>query len=92
MGGTSVDTTTATGKMILTMLGAVAEFERDLLKERQKAGIAKAKAEGKYKGREPTAKRQSAQVLALRDAGVSRKQIMRQLGISQASYYRIVAQ
>ena len=92
MGGTSVDTTTATGKMILTMLGAVAEFERDLLKERQRAGIAKAKAEGKYKGREPTAKRQSDKVLALKEAGVSRQQIMSQLGISQASYYRIVAQ
>ncbi|WP_368346075.1 recombinase family protein [Pelagovum sp. HNIBRBA483] len=91
MGGQQVDTTTATGKLILTMLGSVAEFERNLMKERQKAGIEKAKAQGKYKGRIPTAKRQADKVLALKEAGVSRQQIMEQLGISQASYYRIVA-
>lgn len=90
MGGQQVDTTTATGKLILTMLGSVAEFERNLQKERQKAGIEKAKADGKYKGRVPTAKRQSEKVIALKEAGVPRQKIMEQLGISQASYYRIV--
>lgn len=90
MGGQQVDTTTATGKLILTMLGSVAQFERDVMRERQKAGIAKAKAQGKYKGRAPTAKQQSDKVIALKQAGVPRKQIMDQLGISQASYYRIV--
>lgn len=73
------------------MLGSVADFERNIIKERQKAGIEKAKAQGKYKGRIPTAKRQADKVLALKEAGVSRQQIMEQLGISQASYYRIVA-
>ena len=91
MGGTSVDTTTATGKMILTMLGAVAEFERDLRKGRQKAGNAKAKEQGKYKGRKATALAQTDKVLALKAAGVPRQQIQEQLGISRASYYRIVA-
>jgi len=90
MGGQQVDTTTATGKLILTMLGSVAEFERNLMKERQRAGIEKAKAAGRYKGRVPTAKRQSDKVIALKEAGVPRQQIMEQLGISQASYYRIL--
>ena len=50
MGGQTLDTSNPTSKLMLTMLGAVAEFERDLMKERQAEGIAKAKAEGKYKG------------------------------------------
>ena len=91
MGGQQVDTTTATGKLILTMLGSVAEFERNIMKERQRAGIEKAKRKGKYKGRKPTAKEQSDKVIALKEAGVPRQQIMEQLGISQASYYRILS-
>lgn len=47
MGGSEVDTGTPTGRLMLTMLGAVAEFERALMLERQREGIAKAKAEGK---------------------------------------------
>ena len=47
----SIDTSTPTGKLMLTMIGAIAEFERANLLERQKEGIAIAKAEGKYKGR-----------------------------------------
>ncbi|MFP3632530.1 recombinase family protein, partial [Burkholderia sp. SIMBA_045] len=50
-----IDTATPTGKLMLTMLAGVAEFERDIMLERQREGIAKAKAEGKYKGRKPTA-------------------------------------
>ena len=47
----NLDTTTATGKLMLTMIGAINEFERQNLLERQKEGIALAKKEGKYKGR-----------------------------------------
>lgn len=47
----NLDSSTATGKLMLTMIGAIAEFERDCLLERQKEGIALAKMEGKYKGR-----------------------------------------
>lgn len=47
----SLNTSTPQGKLMLTMLGAIAEFERDCILERQKEGIAIAKAEGKYKGR-----------------------------------------
>jgi DNA invertase Pin-like site-specific DNA recombinase len=51
-----IDTGTPTGKLMLTMLGGIAEFERDIMLERQREGIAKAKAEGRYKGRKPTAR------------------------------------
>ena len=56
MGGQRIDTRSPTGKLMLTMLGAIATFERDLMLERQREGIAKAAAEGKYKGRAPTAR------------------------------------
>jgi DNA invertase Pin-like site-specific DNA recombinase len=82
MGGQSVDTSTATGKLMLTMLGAVAEFERGLMLERQREGIAKAEAEGKYLGRVPTAQRQAEDVRPVDTA--------RRLGIGRASVYRIL--
>lgn len=65
----SIDTGTPTGKLMLTMLGGIAEFERELMLERQREGIAKAKAEGKYKGRKPTAmsKARTIRELASRD-------------------------
>jgi DNA invertase Pin-like site-specific DNA recombinase len=90
MGGQSVDTSTATGKLMLTMLGAVAEFERGLMLERQREGIAKAKAEGKYLGRVPTAQRQAEDVRRLKAEGVRPVDIARRLGIGRASVYRIL--
>ncbi len=50
-----MDTHTPTGKLMLTVLGAIAQFEREIMLERQREGIAKAKAEGKYKGRKSIA-------------------------------------
>jgi DNA invertase Pin-like site-specific DNA recombinase len=90
MGGQTLDTATATGKLMLTMLGAVAEFERGLMLERQREGIAKAKAEGKYQGRAPTAKRQADEVMRLKASGIRPTNIAEQLGISRASVYRIL--
>ena len=84
----TVDTTTATGKLILNMMVSVAQFEREMMKERQVEGIKRAKAEGKYKGRVPTAMKQADKVKALVDAGVTRAKIQEQLGMSKASYYR----
>ena len=54
-----LDTTTATGRLMLNVLGSVAEFERAMMLERQREGIAKAKAQGKYAGRAPTVARQA---------------------------------
>ena len=56
----AIDTTTPTGRLMFNMLGAIAQFERELIRERMMVGIAKAKAEGKYKGRAPTARAKAA--------------------------------
>ena len=88
-GGEMMDT--ATGKMMLTVLGAIAEFERAMMLERQREGIAKAKSEGKYKGRAPTAQRQASDILRLAAEGVGAAEIARRLGIHRASVYRIQA-
>jgi len=90
MGNQLVDTGTPTGRLMLTVLGAVAEFERALMLERQREGIAKAKREGKYKGRKPTARAKAADVQQLREAGMTPTVIAAKLGISRASVYRIM--
>lgn len=86
-----LDTSTATGKLLLTMVGAIAAFERDLMLERQREGIAAAKAAGKYKGRKPTARAKADQVRALKAQGVGASEIARRLGIGRASVYRVVS-
>ena len=88
MGNERVDTSTATGKLVLNMMVSVAQFEREMMKERQVEGIKRAQAEGKYKGRVPKAMQQADKVKALVDAGVDRVKIQEQLGMSKASYYR----
>ena len=55
-GGNTIDTRTAAGRAMLNMFGTMAQFEREVMLERQRVGIARAKAEGKYKGRKPTAR------------------------------------
>ncbi len=75
---------------MLNVIGAIAQFERKLMLERQREGIAKAKAEGKYKGRKPTARAKSGEVLALREEGVGATEIAKRLGIGRASVYRII--
>jgi DNA invertase Pin-like site-specific DNA recombinase len=66
------DTSTATGKLIFTIIGAIGAFERELMLERQREGIAKAKAEGRYRGRKPTARAHAAEVRALKAEGIGR--------------------
>ncbi len=86
-----IDTGTATGKLMLTLLGGVAEFERSIMLERQREGIAKAKAAGKYKGRKPTAMAKGDDVLALKAKGMKPNDIAKEVGIGRASVYRILA-
>lgn len=86
----NLDTSTPTGKLMLNLLGSIAEFERDLMLERQREGIAKAKADGKYQGRAPTAQRKAADVLKLKAEGKTVPQIVEALGISRASVFRIL--
>ena len=92
MGGTAIDTSSSTGKLILNVMSSVAQFEREMMLERQREGIAKAKSEGKYKGRKPTARAKADMVLLAKTQGVPAAQIMRDLGISKSSYYRIVSE
>ena len=85
-----LDTSTPTGKLMLTMLGAVAQFEREIMLERQKEGVAKAKGKGLYKGRKPTALAKKDQVLSLLATGMTKQAVADQCDIGVASVYRIV--
>jgi DNA invertase Pin-like site-specific DNA recombinase len=86
----NIETSSATGKLLLTMIAAVATFEREMMLERQREGIAKAKAEGKYRGRKPTARARAAEIATLKADGLRPVDIARQLGIGRASVYRIL--
>jgi len=86
-----VDTGTPTGKLMLTMLGGVAEFERDMMLERQREGIAKAKAEGKYKGRKPTVRAKADEIKALHATGLSMGEIAKRLNIGKGSVHRVLS-
>ncbi len=89
-GGGIVDTASATSRLTLNVLGAVGEFERDMMLERQRIGIAKAKAEGKYQGRVPTARQKSGEVIAMRKNGQKPETIAAALNVSRASVFRIL--
>ncbi len=86
----NLDTSTPTGKLMLTMLGAIASFEREMMLERQREGIARAKAEGRYRGRKPTAKAKADEILKLVQDGKKKQAIAIELGIGVASVYRII--
>jgi len=86
-----LDTGTPTGRLLLHLIGAIAEFERTLMLERQRIGIKSAKAAGLYKGRKPTARSKSDQVFDLHERGIPAAEIADQLKISRASTYRILA-
>ena len=87
----SIDTSQPIGRLMFNMIGAVAQFEREIMLERQREGIARAQREGKYKGRQPTARRKSHQVRDLAAQGLEKTAIAQTLGISRASVYRILA-
>ncbi|MEJ1936381.1 recombinase family protein, partial [Nostoc sp. NIES-2111] len=86
-----LDTSTPTGKLMLNLLGSIAEFERDLMLDRQREGIAKAKAEGKYRGRKPTARAKATEILSLAAQGLSKARIASRLSISERSVFRVLS-
>jgi DNA invertase Pin-like site-specific DNA recombinase len=90
LGGETVDTKSATGKLILTIFAGFAQFEREMMLERQGEGIAKARLAGKYKGRAPTARAKASEAVAMFKAGMSKAAIAEQLGIGRASVLRAV--
>lgn len=85
----AVDTTTSMGKLVLGILGAVAEFETDIRKERQREGIEKAKKRGVYKGR-PTSI-DADKVRELKASGMGGAAIAKEMEIGRASVYRLLA-
>lgn len=85
-----INTATPTGKLMLTMIGAIATFEREMMLERQAEGIALAKLKGKYKGRKPTARNKSKEVIELIEQGMTKPEVSRKLGIGITSIYRII--
>lgn len=87
-----INTSTAAGKAFLDMLGVFAEFETNLRKERQMEGIQRAKEKGVYKGRKPTARAKSQEVMQRLEAGESPTAVAKSVGISRASVYRIKAE
>ena len=86
----AVDTDSSSGKMMLAILGAVAEFEGDIRRERQMEGIEKAKARGVYKGRPATLDR--AAILSALEAGERPYEVARRLKVARSSVYRVAAE
>jgi DNA invertase Pin-like site-specific DNA recombinase len=85
-----MDTQTPTGKLMLTVLAGVAQFEREIMLERQREGVSKAKAAGKYRGRKPISLARREEVMQLAKSGTSKTKIAKQLGIGEATIYRIL--
>lgn len=85
------DLTTPSGRALAGMLAVFAEFERDILRDRVKAGIAQARKEGKPHGRPPSAALHTKKIKELFSTGSSKREIARQLGISRASVRRLLA-
>ena len=87
----AIDTTTPTGKFMLTVFGAVAELEREYILQRQREGIAIAKANGVYKGRKPIQPPELESVMARwHDGRLTAAEAMRKLGMSKSTFYRRV--
>ncbi len=85
----AIDTTTPTGKFMLTVFGAVAELEREYILQRQREGIAIAKEQGKYKGRKPVVVPEFEQVTAKwRSGAITAAEAMRMLHMSKTTFYR----
>jgi putative DNA-invertase from lambdoid prophage Rac len=91
--GLQFDLSTPHGKMIASVMAALAEFERDLIREHIKSGIAAAKARGKQLGRQPGQRpsdRKAARVIKLVEQGLSYRLIARQVGLSKNTVGAIV--
>lgn len=87
----AIDTTTPTGKFMLTVFAAVAELEREYILQRQREGIAIAKQQGKYRGRPPKAYPDFERIAARWQKGeITAVQAMKQLGMSKTRFYERV--
>ncbi len=87
----AIDTSTPAGRLLFNVLGSIAEFERDLARERTAAGMQAAKRRGKHVGR-PAAKVDRRRLLTGMESGASVSQLARSLGVSRATARRLVSQ
>ncbi len=85
-----LDTKSPTGQLMLTMLAAIAEFERGIMLERQREGIAIAKEDGRYKGRKPIEETKLQQVQTLVDGGMSVSKAVSEVGVARRTYYKAI--
>ena len=87
----AIDTTTPTGKFMLTVFGAVAELEREYILQRQREGIEIAKHQGKYTGRKAIKPNNAEQIISKWNNGeITAVQAMRSMGVSKSTFYRLV--
>ena len=85
-----IDTTTPTGKLQFNLLAAIAQFEREVMLERQRVGIEKAKAQGKYKGRKPISDKKKQQIVSLLMLdSMTKEAIAKEVGVGVATVYRV---
>lgn len=87
----TLDLSTPSGRAMVGLLSVFAEFERDLLRERVKAGIAQARSEGRVGGRPKSAALQEAQITKLFNQGLSKAEIARKLQIGRTSVRRVLS-
>jgi DNA invertase Pin-like site-specific DNA recombinase len=87
-----IDTTTPAGKAMFQMMGVFAEFERSMIQERVRAGLNRARAQGKTLGRPKVAGKVEQAVLAARADGTGKRKIAKQLGIGVSTVTRIIAE
>lgn len=86
-----IDTTTPGGRLSFNLFASIAQFEREVMLERQKVGIAKAKADGKYKGRKPTPEDKKDRILELAAQGnMTKEEIRKEVGVGVATVYRVL--
>ena len=87
-----LDTTTPAGKAMFQMMGVFAEFERAMIQERVKAGLRRAKAQGRTLGRPKVSRKVEAAVLAARAGGTGKRKIAKQMGIGVSTVNRVLAE
>jgi putative DNA-invertase from lambdoid prophage Rac len=88
----ALDLTSPSGRALAGMLAVFAEFEREILRERVKAGIAQARARGQSHGRPPTVKARSAEIKSLFAKGLSKREIAKRLKVGRTSVRRVLTQ
>ena len=88
----ALDTTTPSGRAMFQMMGVFAEFERSMISERVKSGLARAKSNGKTLGRPKVSSDCEAEILKLREEGMGIIRIGKQLGVGTSTVQRVISQ